>query len=981
MTPERWKQTEELYHAARNRPPGERAAFLAEACPDDEALRRNVESLLNEPASAVDFLAEPAFAKAARMVIEEPPPAAMTGRTIGGYHLQMLLGAGGMGEVYRARDSKLGRDVAIKILPRAVTSDPIRLARFEREARMLAALNHPNICAIYGLEEADGLRFLILELVDGGTLADRIGRRADLIARTSSAPRGESDTARAARGAGLPVVEALAIARQIACALEFAHEKGIIHRDLKPANVNITPDGVVKVLDFGIAKAVSAEGSDADLTPSPSVKIGGTREGAILGTAAYMSPEQARGSPVDKRTDIWAFGCVLYDMLTGRVPFAGETTSDTIGKILECEPDWSALPTATPAPIRRLLLRCLAKDPKQRLRDVGEMRIEIDAIGEVLPGASDLTVAPPAPAKSRATWLRWIALAGLAVSVGVWEVRRPATVQENPLANAQFSRFTDWEGEEEGAEISPDGKFVAFLSDRDGEFDLWLSQVGTGHFSNLTEGIGPLQPLGGIVRKLGFSGDGANIWFNPGSRRPLLFMPLTGGQSRAFLGAGANTPAWSPDGTRLVYFYKPLDGADPMYVADRVGANAVELLAPQKGMHSNNPVWSPDGQWIYFVSGSDPQDERDVDVWRVRASGGSPERLTDQHAAVNFLAPLNGRTLLYVARGENGSGPWLWALDTERKVAQRVPSGVDQYTSVASSADGRRIVATVANPSASLWRVPFLDRPADERDAQPYPLSAPTGRAMAPRFGGTSMFYLSARGASDGLSKVHEGQASEVWRSVDGALSEPPAVSADGLRLAVVVTQAGKRHLVIMSAEGTNAHTVAPSIEIEGAAGQGAASWSPDGKSIVTGGRDALGPALFKIPVDGGSTERLVTGKWVNPVWSPHGDLIVYAGRSFVGQVVLLAVRPDGVPVDLPEVWVRPGGYRFLPDGSGLVYLPSIHARDFWLLDFATKKLRPLTRLGNRGGLRTFDVTPDGKHIVFDRSRQNSDIVLIELSK
>ncbi len=284
------------------------------------------------------------------------------------------------------------------------------------------------------------------------------------------------------------------------------------------------------------------------------------------------------------------------------------------------------------------------------------------------------------------------------------------------------------------------------------------------------------------MRKLGFSADGAQIWFNAEARKPLLLMPLTGGPTRPFLREGTNTPAWSPDGQRVVYFGKPADGADPMFVADRTGADERELLAPLEGMKRNNPVWSPDGEWIYFVSGSEPQDELDIDVWRVRSSGGAAERLTAQHAAVNFLAPIDSRALLYTARAEDGSGPWLWAFDVERKVARRLVLGADQYTSVAASRDGRRIVATVANPSASLWRVPVLAQPAGERDAQPYALPVPTGRAMAPRFGGTALFYLSARGTSDGLWKVQDGQGTEVWRDVDGPLSEPPAVSPDGRR-------------------------------------------------------------------------------------------------------------------------------------------------------------------------------------------------------
>jgi Tol biopolymer transport system component len=276
--------------------------------------------------------------------------------------------------------------------------------------------------------------------------------------------------------------------------------------------------------------------------------------------------------------------------------------------------------------------------------------------------------------------------------------------------------------------------------------------------------------------------------------------------------------------------------------------------------------------------------------------------------------------------------------------------------------------------------VPLADRPADDHDARPYPLPVPTGRALAPRFGGSAFFYLSARGTGDGLWKVQDGQASEVRSEADVALHEPPAVSPDGSRIVVVVRQYGKRHLSIMSADGTNAQLFAPTIEVEGASGQGTADWSPDGAWIVTGGRDAQGPGLFKIPVErGGGPVRLVAGQAVNPVWSPNGNLIVYAGRSVVGQVAILGVRPDdAASVELPTVLVRPGGYRFLPNGSGLVYLPRIQGLDFWLLDFATKQSRPLTHFSNQGALRTFDVTPDGKAIVFDRSRQNSNIVLID---
>ena len=937
----------------------ERAAFLTKACAGDDGLRREVESLLAHEHKAAGFMSIPASAVAVSTVLDHAK-GALVGQRFGVYAISSLIGVGGMGEVYRAHDESLGREVAIKVLPPAFTDDPARRARFEREARMLATLNHPHIGAIYGVEEADGVRGLVLELIEGETLAERIA----LVERASLGP-----VARA-NARGLSITEVLAIARQIADALDAAHEKGIVHRDLKPANIKITPEGAVKVLDFGLAKAPSTDSSHPDLNES--------REGAILGTAAYMSPEQARGHSVDKRGDIWAFGCVLYEMLTGRLTFPGDTVSDTIAKILEREPDWSALPAATPVPIRRLLRHCLAKDPRQRLRDIGDVRIEIDAIDEVPPAASNAVV-PPTPAGTRSTWLPWAALVTLAAGVGVWEARRPVTPLENPLANAQFTRFTDWEGTESGAEISPDGKFVAFVADKAGQFDIWLSQVGTGEFRNVTANTDPMNPPGVILRSFGFSGDGSEIWFSvlgdPGLRKRL--MPLIGGASRAFLDEGNNAPSWSPEGARLVYFNNT-DG-DPLLVADRTGADARQILVPdeKKVLHNHNPVWSPDGRWIYFVHGLEPTDE--MDVWRVRPSGGTPEPLTQQHAAVNFLAPLDPRTLLYVARAEDRSGPWLWALDVERKVTRRVTSGLEQYTSVSASRDGRRVVATVVNPTASLWRVPLREGIVDDRDVQPY--SLPTGRALAPRFGGTSLFYLSGRGAGDGLWRVQDGRASEVAKGANGSLSEPPAVSPDGLRVAVVVRREGKRHVAIMSADGTNSRTLAASIDMQGAAGQATAAWSPNGDWIWTGGRDEQGPGLFKIPVDGGAPVRVVGGQAVNPVWSPDGKLIVYSGGFFNGQVELLGVRPDGTPVVLPHLRVRPGGYRFLPNGTGLVYLPLVRSLDFWLLDLATGNQRQLTRLSNQGRLQTFDITPDGKQIVFDRSRENSDIVLIDLPK
>jgi Tol biopolymer transport system component len=789
-----------------------------------------------------------------------------------------------------------------------------------------------------------GAPYIVSELLEGESLRSRL----------REAPRAPR--------------KAIDYARQIAEGLAAAHDKGIVHRDLKPDNVFVTSEGRLKILDFGLAK-LTQPAEDAARHTGAFTETG---PGMAMGTVGYMSPEQVRGETVDHRSDIFSFGAVLYEMLTGQPAFIRKTAAETMAAILKEDPPEPSSATIPPGLVR-IVTHCLEKAREARFQSARDLAFDLESLSGIS--------ATAAPAGVVAAPRRWRTALGIAVvllslftAVAILLTRRPGPV-DPPLANAQFTRFTDWEGTEGNADISPDGRFVAFLADREGQFDLWVSQVGTGRFVNLTSDIPPLMYPGSILRRLGFSGDGAEIWFGPSTSPGLMLMPMTGGTPRALLSEGANTPSWSPDGTRIVYFR--LDKSDSLFIADRTGGDAREILAPQKGAHNHNPVWSPDGQWIYFVHGFvrglDQTD--DMDVWRIRDSGGSPERLTQQKTAVSFLAPLDPRTLLYVASAEDRSGPWLWSLDVESKVTRRVSSGLDQYTSVASSRDGKRVVATVARPSANLGRVPLSDRLAEDSDVEPYPL--PTARALAPRFGGTSLFYLSSRGTGDGLWRVLDGQALEIRQGADGALSEPPAVSPDGRRVAVVLRKGAKQHLAIMSADGRDSRAFAASIDT-----RGTADWSPDGKWIVAGGSDAQGPALFKIPVDGGVPVRLVGGQAVSPVWSRDGKLIVYAGPLDGGQVPLLGVRPDGAPVELPPVEARPGGYRFLPNGTGLVYLGgSDQFLNFWLLDLDTKTTRQLTRFRNQGVLRTFDITPDGKHLVFDRSRENSDIVLIDLPK
>jgi serine/threonine protein kinase len=414
MTPERWEAIDRVWQAVLARPDHERAAALVELSEGDEGLRRDVQSLLDHLSRANDA----GFGVAP---LEVPaPPGSLIGRRVGPYTALALLGVGGMGEVYRAHDSTLGRDVALKILPGPWLADPDRRARFDREARLLASLNHPNIGAIYGVHESDasasskqGARALVLELVEGETLAERIAR----LVAPDGTPR------------GLPIGEVIAIARQLTDALEAAHERGIVHRDLKPANIKITPGARVKVLDFGLARAVGAAdiGQDGPADPAPDISaratdVSVTRVGLLMGTAAYMSPEQARGRVVDKRADIWAFGCVLYEMLTGARAFGGADIAATLANVIRGEVDWSALPADTPSALRICLRRCLQKDPAQRIHDVADVRLAMEGAFEAQD--ADVRTGRARHARTAVAYAGWIAAALVAATAVIAPVLR-----------------------------------------------------------------------------------------------------------------------------------------------------------------------------------------------------------------------------------------------------------------------------------------------------------------------------------------------------------------------------------------------------------------------------------------------------------------------------------------------------------------------------------------------------------------------------
>jgi serine/threonine-protein kinase len=564
MTPERWERVKTLYEAARTRVPPDRSAFLARECDGDTELQLEVESLLEQPVGTKEFFKLVGVPTAA-VGVSATNLSALIGRRLGTFQVRSLLGRGGMGEVYRAHDTKLGRDVAIKVLPQAFTADASRVASLEREARVVAALNHPNIAAIHGVEESEGVRGLVLELVEGQTLAQKLADAAG-----SSPP-------------GLRLKEALTIARQIADALEAAHEKGITHRDLKPGNVKITPNGVVKLLDFGIAKVVTGESPGRDLTQAQTV-TDATGGGLIAGTAAYMSPEQARGKSVDKRTDIWAFGCVLYEMLSGRTAFQGDTVTDTLAAVLERDPDWSTLPSDTPRSVRRLMQRCLEKDQKQRLHDIGDARLEIE---QIIQSPSEDVDADVALHRSH-TWRRRTTMAAAAAAILalstamlVWFVlARDGTV----AGDARVSRFTvDF----------PKGTVTAPTLDK----ALAFSPDGT-HLA-LTPWPGPP-----VVRRL----DGLD------SR------PIEDTKPQVF----RNSPMFSPDGAFVLWIeWNGIVGATrPLLKASLAGGTPVKITE-YDNFHTGD--WSADG-WIYWTN------TYPGGIVRVRDSGGPIEPVTELDA-------------------------------------------------------------------------------------------------------------------------------------------------------------------------------------------------------------------------------------------------------------------------------------------------------------------------------------------------------------
>ncbi len=890
---------------------------------------------------------------------------------IGAYTIETEIGRGGMGVVYLARDSRLDRRVAIKALPEHLAEDVERLSRFEREAKTLAQLNHPNVAGIHGVEVHEDRRYLVLEYIEGPTLAERLDRGA------------------------LEIDEALELCAQIASGLESAHSAGVIHRDLKPSNIKITPEGRAVVLDFGLAKATehtSSSSSGASETETLTTPAGAgfgadatpTMPGAILGTAPYMSPEQARGRSVDKRTDVWSFGCVLYECLTGATLFAGETATDSIGAILHKDIDLQHLPAGTPVRVRQLLARMLERSRDDRLRDLGDAMLELKAArGEM---GRDTTAS--VSAKRLPTWTMLVssaAIAALVAAAGVWSLgpERAATpalesAREPARRNLTLTQLTDTVAPETRSSISPDGATIVYSRTESGVSDVFSQRVGGFKPVNLT------ADFAGNDTDPALSPDGQQIVFRSERLGGGLFVMGATGESPRRLTEFGFEPAWSPDGESIVFCTE--SASDPTQRSSfselwtcRLDSGEPQLLFDGDGVR---PQWSPDGSWIAFW-GIDRSGQRDIFV--LPATGGKAFKITDDpHVDYGAVWSPDGSALYF---NSNRSGAWdIWrvAIDPETGGARAEPealtvSPVTGTTDLSFTRDGSRLAFSAGSVRQGLYR---LDLAPDSASA-----SGPARRLST--FNSPIAFpAISSDGASIAYTNVGASVEDIFVMSSDGTGRR--RLTNDEARDRTPVWHPSRRELFFSSNRADNLYQPwivgadtgrARALFSTGRFGAVAAI-SPDGERLLLAGAgftlglgQASDPDAPLIPLPEWNGAALTVG---DADWSPDGSRIVlaqpvHAGSPF-SNVLLLDLAAQSY--ELLGESERVIGVRFLPDGERLVLFGGLGIE---ILDLETGNRE--TIYTETSGYLTFsgaDVSPDGTWLCFVRFVVESDVWMIE---
>ena len=808
------------------------------------------------------------------------------GTTLGPYQVTVKIGEGGMGEVYRARDTKLDRDVALKVLPQAFTDDPDRLARFEREAKVLASLNHPNIGHIYGLEETEGQKALVLELVEGPTLAERI------------------------KQGPIPVDEALPIAKQIAEALEAAHEHGIIHRDLKPANIKVRDDGTVKVLDFGLAKAFQPDASDPNMSQSPTISLtaAATQMGMVIGTAAYMAPEQAKGRPVDKRADVWAFGVVLYEMLTGRKAFPGDDVSDTLATVLKFEPDWDALRADTPSSVRRLLRRCLSKDVKLRLRDAGDAVLELLQAQTEGPIAETKSTSATAP-RVRSTQTA-VALAVVVAAVGGllgWNLVGGSRVESAPVSRFAIRLPLDMSVLGTGrsvAAISRDGRMLAYIGDNGQLFRRSLDQLDS--------------------------------------------VPIRGTE-------GASTPFFSPDGEWIGFASN-----GQLRKVSIAGGPPTALCPISTFMRGGS--WGSDDQIVFSVD--------NVGLLRVPAAGGTPEILTEPDPSAGELFHLRP----HVLPGANAVlfTAWLGTTDTSKVEVLSFETGERRTLANGNNPHYLLTGHVVFARSDSLWAVPFDIERLDVL-APPVPVLEGVwiGRQFAPQFAlsaGGALIYVPGAGSAASMLAWIDRTGRETALNLPSGNYTAARLSPDGERIALLVSSLQDLSHLWISEVARNTLTRLTSTD---SSGEQTGSWTPDGERVVFVSYDRDQESrvgLFSKLSDGtGDVSRLASE--VTPyaaLWGPmrnEQQFVVHYGTESAYDIGLVSL--DGEPSWEPLVATQANEVLpvISPDGRWLAYM-SDESGDMEVYVQRFPDSAGVQRVSTSGGVRPM-WGPDGRELFY----------------